>query len=180
MPTLRGMTEAELLRRAHKAAGYVAVYAVGPVSPGAPVKIGMTSNPEDVLKVAQEWSWDEVVFHALIWTPGRPAAERVMRKLRSMLKGEHRRGSWFEIVPESSESFISVAGETADVQLFGEIERMRRLEEAIELAIRQARGQIPGPGPGPGQRTGGQIPAPPDGRGPAPGAGADRRALPRR
>jgi hypothetical protein len=126
----------ELMRAAEAKEKYVAIYIIAPRSQKWPISFGITTDPVATYHSFQKGWWEEHCLHVLLWTPGRPAAERVKRQMAEML--EHARRffsrSWYDVTVEEAERALRFSATQHRVPLFDDIEKQRRIFAVAQKA----------------------------------------------
>lgn len=133
---------ATLLKRAEELAEFCAIYIVTPRKKLWPVSFGTTTNPQATYYSYQKGWWDEHILHTVAWTPGKPAAERVKKKMAETI-AKHRRffaRNWFDVTAEEAVAVLKNAAMHERVQLFDEVERQRKYHIAVRDALENAAG----------------------------------------
>lgn len=89
--------------------GYQAIYIMGPKE-RTPVKIGHAKNVKLRLSSMNTHNWVDIFLHHVVWTAGRPMAERIERAVHANLidRGKLIKGEWFNITPEEGEILIKL------------------------------------------------------------------------
>lgn len=124
--------EARLLDRVERQSGYAAIWCIGPrdgvvLKPGAnaiarPVKFGVTKDPDELLRKARSWNWNEIDLLAVVWVGSLSAAEAVKEELDDIIAEADVtiRGSWHDMTPEMAEETIRTAAIGVGVEVFDE------------------------------------------------------------
>jgi hypothetical protein len=135
------------MRAAEKKSGYVALYIVAPISQGWPIAFGICSDPVVTYHSYQKGWWEEHGLQVLLWTPGKPAAERVKKRLMEALSPKRKffSRSWYDVsVAEAHALMLKIAKEEG-VSLFDEVERQRRFAAAARMDREVEEGVTRGP-----------------------------------
>jgi hypothetical protein len=130
----RGKSEREQLKDAIARSGYVAIWAIGPRE-GWPITIGMSTDPDTMLKNGQRWFWGDLDIHFVVWAGSLSEATTVKKRLEEILGVNHIRGSWYDIRQEMIKGMLDVAAAGAKIEIFTEEERSRRLAAANDRSI---------------------------------------------
>ncbi|WP_298962322.1 hypothetical protein [uncultured Methylobacterium sp.] len=114
--------------------GFACVYAVGPLA-GRPMRIGWTSSPSGRFSNLQSSHWKEMKIHDIVWTPGKPLAQRLDEEVNRLLTqaGRHLRGDWFDVTPEMIVPTLQVATDNLKIPTFTHEAMLQRFEEAKEM-----------------------------------------------
>lgn len=125
-----------LLKAAEAKAGYVALYIIAPRSQKWPISFGLTTDPVATYHSFQKGWWEEHCLHVLLWTPGRPAAERVKREMGDMLAQSRRffSRSWYDVTVEEAERALRFSATKERVPLFDDVEKQKRIFKAAQIA----------------------------------------------
>lgn len=117
----------DLIKDALARLGYVAIYALGPKG-GGPITVGISASPEDMLKTAQRWNWQELDLHFVVWAPSLDAATRVKKRVEDLLVDQKIRASWYEIKEDILTNYIEMSAHGASIEICDDGERLRRAE----------------------------------------------------
>lgn len=125
----------ESMRAAERSSGYVAIYIVAPVLQRWPIAFGICSDPVTTYYSYQKGWWEEHGLHTVLWTPGKPAAERIKRKMAQRLAKKKRffSASWYDVTAEEAHATLLQVAAEEGVPLFDEVERQRRFAAAAQL-----------------------------------------------
>lgn len=144
-------TEQKWLRDAMKVAesksGYAAIYIIAPISQSWPVAFGICSDPVAAYHSYQKGWWEEHGIQALLWTPGKPAAERVKRRMAEKLLPQRKffSRSWYDATAQDALKVLIQSAKEEGVQLFDEVERQRRFALAARLEREDLEGVLRSP-----------------------------------
>lgn len=144
----------EAMRVAEAQSGYVAIYIIAPIDQRWPVAFGVCSDPVAAYHSYQKGWWEEHALCTLLWTPGKPAAERVKRRMAEKLLN-HRKffsRSWYDLSADQALKVLLQSAKEEGVSLFDEVERQRRFataarmqREDLEGVVRSTRRVLPTP-----------------------------------
>ena len=117
--------------------GFSGLYVIGPRQ-AWPVIFGVAKEPADAWRALKRGYWELHQVHAVCWTPGKPAAERLKRVLAERLadRAQFENHEWYNMtVAEVLDAIEAVAREER-IDLFDEVERQRRIEARADLLVR--------------------------------------------
>lgn len=125
----------EAMRAAEAQSGYVAIYIIAPLSQSWPIAFGVCSDPVAAYHSYQKGWWEEHGLQTLLWTPGKPAAERVKRRMAEKLASQRKffSRSWYDVSAEQALKILLQSAREEGVTLFDEVERQRRFAAAARL-----------------------------------------------
>lgn len=137
-----GKTDPRLLEKAEKRKGYKAVYIIGlsyrdSGKPNNDIRIGTATNPPEIFKTAQQFNPDNVVVHAVCWTPGHIWADSLKKRLEKELSPFMIRGSWYDLDPQMVVGTLVACAHEMKVDLFNDHERYVRYEKDIADSIKR-------------------------------------------
>lgn len=132
----------KLLRRAEILAGFAAIYIVAPKDQKWPVIFGITTDPASTQYSYQKGWWEEHQLHAVLWTPGRPAAERIKKRMADMMQNQRKffNPKWYNVRVSEAILVAKKAAIDERVPMFDEVERQRRYHAAAQASIEQNAG----------------------------------------
>jgi hypothetical protein len=130
-------------RRVMREKGWVAVYICGPthaiptIFPGMeqwPVCIGTTTVPRDVKRLAQYWSWLDIVVHGLVWCESGASAKRLAQMLTDALdfRCHHLGHRYYNLPPLDCGKLLAEVAKLGRIAVFDEAERWRRLDTEVK------------------------------------------------
>jgi hypothetical protein len=117
------------IKRAESDLAFSGIYIIGPRS-GYPVCFGFSKQPDQAYRAKQQGYWDEQVVHAFVWTPGKPAAERIKRIMAERLANRRQffNLEWYDLSVSEAIAHLEDIARQERVELFNDIEKMRRVE----------------------------------------------------
>lgn len=129
-------------RRIEAALGFAIIYALGPEG-GTELKLGVaSSNPAlaKELNTAQHYNSRRLVVPVRAIVVGKPVGLRIKRTIAQELAGEGRglHGSWFRVTRDELLARMSKTAAEIGAELFDEVERQRRVLEAIDREMERA------------------------------------------
>lgn len=131
-----------LLKAAEAKAAFVAIYIIAPRNQKWPISFGLTTDPVATYFSFQKGWWEEHCLHVLLWTPGRPAAERVKRGMTDLMSSQRKffSRSWYDATVEEAERALRVTASKERVQLFDDVDKQKRIYQAAQKAWEQKMG----------------------------------------
>lgn len=113
--------------------GFVGLYVIGPKT-GWPLIFGVSKYPDDAWRAIKRGHWDLHELHAFIWTPGKPTADRLKAKLAERLTAfcQFENPEWYNITVSELLSHIEDIARQERIELFDDVERMRRIERRAQ------------------------------------------------
>lgn len=130
IPFFRRHADVQLFRKL----GFACTYAAGPLS-GRPLRVGWTATPSGRFDELQQAHWRELKIHEIVWTPGKPLAQRLDDEVRRLLTqaGRHMRGHWFDVPVEMIVPTFQVATDNLKIPTFTHDTMLQRFDEAKEM-----------------------------------------------
>lgn len=135
------------MKTAEKKSGYVALYIVAPINQKWPIAFGVCSDPVATYHSYQKGWWEEHGLHVLLWTAGKPAADRVKRRMTEALASRRKffSRSWYDTSVEEAHQILLQVAHEEGVSLFDEVERQRRFAAAARMEREALEGVTRGP-----------------------------------
>jgi hypothetical protein len=132
----------KMLETARRVAGYCGVYIVAPKASRWPIKFGVSQDSANPATAFQSQHWEEGLVHAFWLTPGRPAAERIKKRMMENLRDKQHffNPNFYNCTVEEAEAEMKWAAECEGIELFDELEAERRYYVAVTRAIEQKAG----------------------------------------
>ena len=106
-------------RESTKALDYTAIVIWHSEGETGKVYVGVSKAPEKLLREAQRFHWREVMVYPLVWTVGRPIAERLARAVTKSLadSGRRIRGHWYKADPWEIDLLIGAEAEAIGAEV---------------------------------------------------------------
>ena len=105
--------------------------------------IGTTTSPRDVKRLAQFWSWLDIVVHGLVWCEDQATARRLAQMLCDALdfRCHHMGHRYYNLPPLDCTKLLVEVAKLGRIAVFDELERMRRLDAAVAGAMKRITGR---------------------------------------
>ncbi len=98
---------------------------------------GVAKNPDDAWRAIKRGHWDLHDVHAFCWTPGKPTAERLKAQLSERLNSfaQFENPEWYNLSVAELLSHIEDIARRERIELFDDVERMRRIEAKARARV---------------------------------------------
>lgn len=97
--------------------------------------IGTTSSPHDIAKQLHRFNWEDTECNLVAWTDDKKLAQHLLKIVKMGLEPVHHRDSWYAIEGDRARQIVIALAERAHVEIFGDAERERRIQDKVAQEI---------------------------------------------
>jgi len=124
-----------------------AVWCIGPkqgtwIKPGQnapthPVIFGTSRDPDEMLRQARKWHWQEIDLICAVWCASAEQAEAIREEIEDMSSDSSLKGRWFNMMPEVAEEAIRLAAFAVGAAILDEETKAERLRQEIARQVKK-------------------------------------------
>jgi hypothetical protein len=117
---------------------YTCLYVIGPLN-GQPVRVDYAGQIHKRFSELQTLSWQPLKLHHIVWTAGRPLAERIAEHAHGYLSARRLNDTWFDVPANLAVNALRIAAEKLNLPTFSHDEMVRRCAAMERAKFERAR-----------------------------------------